>query len=67
MKHFKGLTFYIILLIIILFILSILWSDTAPGVMKYSDLIYQLENNNVESIVINSTYADVKLFSPGGR
>jgi cell division protease FtsH len=65
LKHFKGLTFYIILLIIILFILSILWSDTAPGVMKYSDLIYQLENNNVESIVINSTYADVKLFSPG--
>ena len=65
MKHFKGLTFYIVLLIIILFILSILWSDTAPGVLKYSDLIYQLESKNVESIVINSSYADVKLFSPG--
>ncbi len=65
MKHFKGLTFYIVLLIIILFILSILWSDTAPGVLKYSDLIFQLESKNVESIVINSSYADVKLFSPG--
>ncbi len=65
MKHFKGLTFYIILLIIILFILSILWSDTSPGVMKYSDLLYQLESKNVENIVINNSYADIKLYSPG--
>lgn len=60
MKYFKGLSFYIVLFVIILFILTLYQSTDTPADMNYSDLLIGIQNNNVSSIVLEGDKATVE-------
>jgi cell division protease FtsH len=61
LKHFKGLSFYIVLFVIILFILTLYQSTDTPTDMSYSDLLIAIQTNNVKSIVLQGNEATVEL------
>jgi cell division protease FtsH len=61
LKHFKGLSFYIVLFVIILFILTLYQSTDTPTDMSYSDLLIGIQTNNVKSIVLEGNKATVEL------
>ena len=63
MKYFKGISFYIVLFIIILAILTLYQSTDNPSHMIYSDLLNQIENKNVGSIVLEGNKATVEFVS----
>ncbi len=59
MKYFKGLSFYIVLFVIILFILTLYQNTDNPTELFYSDLLKAIQNNNVETIVLEGNKATV--------
>ncbi|NTV89269.1 MAG: ATP-dependent metallopeptidase FtsH/Yme1/Tma family protein [Clostridiales bacterium] len=64
MKYFKGLSFYIVIIVIILFIITIYSSSGALPQMSYSDLMTQIDNKNVTSISLKGDEATVTLTTP---
>ncbi|MCR4435149.1 MAG: ATP-dependent zinc metalloprotease FtsH [Clostridiales bacterium] len=64
MKYFKGISFYIVLFVVILAILTFIQNTDNPVEMSYSDLLINIENNNVESIVLENNKATVVLVKP---
>lgn len=67
MKNLRGISFYIILFIIILIIIA-MWNDfNNPLVMKYSDFKRELDNGNVKSLQIQGLDAQVILEEPSGN
>ncbi len=64
MKYFKGLSFYIVIIVIILFIITIYSSSGAPAVMSYSDLMNQIEKKNIQNISLKGDEATVTLITP---
>lgn len=64
MKYFKGLSFYIVLLVIILFILALYSTSGSPDEMSYSDFYSHLQNNNIQSVVLKGDEATIKLVTP---
>lgn len=64
MKYFKGLSFYIVLFVIILFILTLYGNSGAPAQMDYSELLGHIKNSNVQSMVLKGNEATVKLVTP---
>ncbi|NSW90052.1 MAG: ATP-dependent metallopeptidase FtsH/Yme1/Tma family protein [Firmicutes bacterium] len=64
MKYLKGLSFYIVLFVIILFILALSQGTDNPINMDYSDLIREIHNNNVSEVVLEGQKATVVLKKP---
>lgn len=64
MKYFKGLSFYIIIFVIVLFIITIITTSGNSQEMTYTDMLTQIENNNVESISLKGNVATVELVKP---
>lgn len=66
MKNLRGISFYIILFVIILIIIA-MWNDfNNPLVMKYSDFKRELDNGNVKSLTVQGLDAQVVLKEPSG-
>lgn len=63
MKYFKGISFYIVLLVIVLGVLLRFSTATDTLEKDYSYLLLQIENNNVKSIQLEGTKALVKFYN----
>ncbi len=67
MKNLRGISFYIILFVIILIIIA-MWNDiNDPLVMKYSQLVRELNASNVKSIQVQGLDGQVILRRPSGE
>lgn len=64
MKYFKGISFYIVLFVVILAILALYGNTDNPLPMDYSTLLLEIQNNNVDTIVIEGRKATVQLKVP---
>ncbi len=64
MKYFKGLSFYIIIFVIVLFILTIITTSGNSQEMTYTEMLTQIENNNVQNISLKGNVATIKLIEP---
>ncbi len=60
MKYFKGISFYIVLFVIILAILALVQGTDNPAQKIYSDLLREIDNGNVASIVLEGNKATVQ-------
>ncbi len=63
MKYFKGLSFYIVLIVIVLFILTIYTTSGNPAQLSYTEMLSQLQSSNVDSVVLKGDEATVKLIN----
>jgi cell division protease FtsH len=63
LKYFKGLSFYIVLIVIVLFILTIYTSTGNPAQLSYTEMLSQLQSSNVDSVVLKGDEATVKLIN----
>jgi len=59
LKYFKGLSFYIVLFVIILFILTLYQNADSPADMTYSDLLMGIQQRNVDTIILEGSKATV--------
>lgn len=67
MKNLRGISFYIILFVIILFIIA-MWSDfNNPLVLKYSQFKQELNAGNIKSLQVQGLDAKVILARPSGE
>ncbi|HEY5586514.1 MAG TPA: ATP-dependent zinc metalloprotease FtsH [Ruminiclostridium sp.] len=64
MKYFKGISFYIIIFIIILVIITFYTASDNPPKMGYSDLLTQIDAGNVKTIELQTDIATVELAKP---
>jgi len=64
LKYFKGLSFYIVIIVILLFVLMIFTSSGNTPELTYTELIAHIENSNVQSIVLQGDEATVRLVTP---
>lgn len=68
MKYFKGgISFYIVLFVIILALLAIYGTNENPDEKTYSELLTWVQAKNVDSIIIEGNKAFVKLKSEVGE
>lgn len=63
MKHLRGISFYIVLFVILLAIFTFIQGTDNPGQMIYSDLLHEVDNSNVKSIVLEGNKATVQLIN----
>ncbi len=64
MRQFRGISFYIVIFVIILAILTF-WQNTEnPARMNYSELLSQIQAGNVKSIELQGDKATVELRQP---
>ncbi len=61
MKYFKGISFYIVLFVIILAILAIYGNYDNPAEKDYSELLKEIQAKNVDRIVLEGNKAAVDL------
>lgn len=67
MKNLRGISFYIILFVIILIIIA-MWNDfNNPMVMTYSEFKKELDSGNVKSLEVQGLDAKVILKKPSGE
>jgi cell division protease FtsH len=64
LKHFKGLSFYIVIFVLVLFILMIYSGTSRVPELSYTQLISQIQNSNVQSVALKADEATVKLIEP---
>jgi len=64
LKKFKNLSFYIILFIIFLIVISLLSSSDKVSEVSYSQFIEQLQKGNVKEVTVDEYNAKVKLETP---
>jgi len=64
LKYFKGLSFYIVIIVLVLFLVMLYTSSGNPAQLSYSQLLAQIENNNVQSITLKADEATVELINP---
>mgnify|MGYP005838677409 CR=1 FL=1 len=60
MKYFKGISFYIVLFVIILAILAMYQNQGNPSQMAYTELLKQIDERNVDSIVLEGNKVTVE-------
>jgi cell division protease FtsH len=60
LKYFRGLSFYIVLFVIVLIILSFAQRGESVANIDYSDFLIGVRNNNIESIELEGNKATVK-------
>lgn len=61
MKYFKGLSFYIVLFVVILGMVAVYSQKGNPAEMNYSELISNIQGNNIDSIILEGNQATVIL------
>ncbi len=66
MKGVKGLSFYIVIFVLMMLALTMFSNMGSASDMKYSDFRAQLEAKNVKNVYIRTAEADVVLFSSVG-
>lgn len=59
MRYFRGLSFYIVLFVIILFILAVVKSSDTPTELSYSELLKNIKAKNVDTIILEGDRASV--------
>lgn len=64
MKYFKGISFYIVLFVVILAVLTLYQGADKAVEMDYSELTQHIQNQNVDEIVLEGNKATVKLVQP---
>jgi len=64
LKYFKGISFYIIIFIVILVIITFFNASDNPPKMVYSELLTQISAGNVKSIELQTDTATVELNKP---
>jgi len=64
LKYFKGLSFYIVIFVLALFIVMLYTSSGNPAQLSYTQLLSQIENSNVQSITLKADEATVELINP---
>jgi cell division protease FtsH len=64
LKYFKGLSFYIVIFVIILFILTLYTSSSNPVQLSYSELLTEMQNSNIQSVTLKGDEATVELITP---
>ncbi len=63
MKYFKGLSFYIVIFVIVLFLIT-LWTSTGnQQQLSYTEMLSQIQNSNVQSITLKGDEATVELIN----
>lgn len=63
MKYFKGLSFYIVIFVIVLFLIT-LWTSTGnQQQLSYTEMLSQIQNSNVQSISLKGDEATVELIN----
>lgn len=60
MKHLRGISFYIVLFVILLAIFTFIQDTGNPAQKIYSDLLQEIDNSNVQSIVLEGNKATVQ-------
>ncbi|NLV36723.1 MAG: ATP-dependent zinc metalloprotease FtsH [Clostridiaceae bacterium] len=63
MKYFKGLSFYIVIFVIVLLVLTIFTSSSKSPELSYTEMISHLENSNIQSVVLKGNEATVELIN----
>ncbi len=63
MKYFKGISFYIVLFVIILALLAIYGNNENPDEKSYSELLKYIQMKNVDKMVLEGNKAFVELKS----
>ncbi len=63
MKYFKGLSFYIVIFIIVLFVLMLYSSSGNPAQLSYTEMLSHIQSSNVQSIVLKGDEATVELIN----
>ncbi len=61
MKYFKGLSFYIVIFVIILFILTLYTTSGTPQEMSYSEFLSQIQNSNIQDVTLKGDEATIEL------
>lgn len=61
MRYFKGLSFYIVIFVIVLFLITIFTSSSKAPELSYTEMISHLENSNIQSVVLKGDEATVEL------
>ncbi|MDQ2085113.1 ATP-dependent zinc metalloprotease FtsH [Herbivorax sp. ANBcel31] len=61
MKHFKNMSFYIVLFIILLLVIMLFQDGGKPDDMSYTELMTQIENGNVEEIILEGNEATITM------
>ena len=64
MKYFKGLSFYIVIFVIILFILTLYTTSGTPQEMSYSEFLSQIQNSNIQEVTLKGDEATIELIVP---
>ena len=64
MKYFKGLSFYIVIFVIILFIVTLYSTSGTTNEMSYTELFAQIEKENVNQVTLKGDEATVQLKTP---
>ena len=63
MKHLRGISFYIVLFVILLAIFTFIQGTDNPAQKSYTDLLHEVDNSNVQSIVLEGNKATVVLIN----
>ena len=66
MKNVRGISFYIIIFVIMTLIIMMYSNISNPTDMKYSDFRKELDAGNVSSVLVHTMNADVVLARPSG-
>ncbi len=61
MKYLKGISFYIVLFVLILVIVSFVQNQDNPREIPYSTLLDEIYNNNVDKIILEGNKATITL------
>ncbi len=64
MKYFKGLSFYIVIFVIVLFLITLYTSSGNQQQLSYTEMLSQIQNSNVQSITLKGDEATVELINP---
>ena len=64
MKYFRGLSFYIVISVLVLFLIMLYTSSGNPAQLSYTQLLSHIENSNVQNITLKADEATVELITP---
>ncbi|MHB8061494.1 MAG: ATP-dependent zinc metalloprotease FtsH [Ruminiclostridium sp.] len=67
MKHFKGISFYIIIFIVILMAITFFSTSSSPPKLDYSEMLTQIQTGNVKTVGLQMDIATVELKKPIGN
>jgi len=63
LKYFKGLSFYIVIFVIVLFLITLYTSSGNQQQLSYTEMLSQIQNSNVQSITLKGDEATVELIN----